>query len=105
MKSFIEYIQTGPVVGGQEMPDQGMNDPATIEDLRNEIQKLQIKLNDALKKGRLTTNHAQSLISVLMQDIMSNSNLSNTAALQAAKQGINTNTEMNSPPLQPQAQG
>jgi hypothetical protein len=53
----------------------------------------------------MTLNQAKLLISIFMQDIIGNSNLSNTAALQAAKQGINTNTEMNSPPLQPQAQG
>jgi hypothetical protein len=105
MKGFIEYIQNGPVIGGQEIPDQGMNDPATIEDLRNDLKRIQFKLNHALSKRKMTLNQAKLLISIFMQDIIGNSNLSNTAALQAAKQGINTNTEMNSPPLQPQAQG
>lgn len=113
MKTFYEFTQQMqnqmPPVGDQKnignQPQQN-EDPIEFENLRNDLQKIEMKLKNALSRGTISNQKAGLLIQSLIKLIQDSTNLSNAATMKYVKQGMQTNTEpAGSPPMQPQAMG
>lgn len=113
MKTFYEFTQQMqnqmPPVGDQKnignQPQQN-EDPIELENLRNDLQKIEMKLKNALSRGTISNQKAGLLIQSLIKLIQDSTNLSNAATMKYVKQGMQTNTEpAGSPPMQPQAMG
>ena len=116
MRKFSEYIddQNQQIPTGNQpqvtpqMQQPQMQDQNGVEDLRKDIKKLVIKFQKLLDNKSITIDQTRDTLTELVNTIMSRTNISNAAAMQAFKAGMSgmrTNSEpMNSPPLQPMAQ-
>lgn len=117
MKTFYEFtqeLQNQMPPNQQNMANQGMqnvqpqtnDDPVEFENLRNDLQKIEMKLKIALSKGTLSKQKAGLLLQSLIKVVQDTTNLSNAATMKYVKQGMQTNAEpIGTPPMQPQAIG
>ena len=112
MKSFIEFTQdtqsqkppnqmnTGPIV------NNGENEDAVFEDLSNSLRRvLETKLFPALDKNKLNKQKAMQLLSGLVAEVANRYGLTGSNVRQATQNGMKTNSEPTTVPMQPQAVG
>ena len=125
LKTWLEFIQgnggdnaTIPAGQGVTPPDQGdpNNMPPTkpanapgapdenkvLEELTNDVQRAVERLFKTLDKHQMNKQKAMGLLSTIISSVANQYGLSSTNVRQAGQQGLRTNSEPISPPLQPQ---
>jgi hypothetical protein len=100
------------VAGNAQMPPMAQsqygssNDDAMLEDLNNSIRKmLATKLYPLLDKSPMSRMKAMNLLSSLVAEVSNRYGLSASNVKKATTDGLRTNSEPSSPPLQPMANG
>ena len=114
MRKFSEYIDAQQnYMGMQPQPQpqpMQMQTQSGLEDLRNDLQKLVIKLQKLLDNRQISIGQAKDVLTQLVTTVMDRSKITTSAGIKTVKQavqnpGIRTNSEpMSSPPMQPMAQ-
>jgi len=128
MKTWLEFLQgnggenpTIPAGQGVMPPDQGdpnkmpptkpdpapgaPNEDRVLEQLTNDVQRAVERLFATLDKHNMDKQKAMGLLSSIVSSVANQYGLSSTNVRQAGQQGLRTNSEPISPPLQPQANG
>lgn len=125
MRTFFEFTQgTNPngaenptiPVGQGTMPPTPTNGPPeksvgapnedeVLEKLTNDVQRVIDRLFKTLDKHRMNKQKAMGLLSAIIANVSNQYGLNATNVKHAGMQGLKTNAEPISPPMQPMANG
>jgi len=95
-----------PTNGPPEKPNVGApNEDEVLEKLTNDVQRVIDRLFKTLDKHRMNKQKAMGLLSAIISNVANQYGLNATNVKQAGMQGLKTNAEPISPPMQPMAAG
>jgi hypothetical protein len=92
---------SAPPGGNTTSPDEA----AVLEKLTNDVQRAIDRLFKTLDKHRMNKQKAMGMLSTIIANVSNQYGLNATNVRQAGQQGLRTNAEPISPPMQPQANG